>query len=1051
MSFEPKLTPARKIESDLTLLARFEAVARAHPEREAVVFGEERLTYGDLDKASSDLAHWMMSQGVGPGDRVGVCLRPCPGIIVSLLAIQKLCGTYVPIDPDYPADRIRDIAEDAGLGLTLSQDDVIGRIGHALVNPQPYPVQRPLSGGSRPEGFPIPVDGQAVACVFYTSGTTGKPKGIALTYRNLAYYIDSAINQFHIGPGDTVLSIARYSFSISLFELMTSMVAGGTLVLLPRDVVMNYGELAKALSQATVAHIGPALMKGLARHIREHYPTFEVFSGLRHVSMGGDFVPPDLLEGLKDLFPEAELFVIYGCTEIACMGCYYPVSRDEPVLRSYLGRPFPGTECMLRAEDGGLANEGEVGEICFRGPGVMQGYLNHPEWTEAAFVEMAGARYYNTGDLGRIDATGNLEFLGRRDFQVKLRGQRIEVVEVESHLRRAPGVRDAVVSMAKADLEHSRLIAYLTLEDPDQFSLGAVREFLATKLPTYMQPSGWIVLDRMPLNVNLKISRKDLPLPTASNMVETEDYVEPRTDSERALAAIWQEVLGLERVGIHDHFFHAGGDSLMAINLCMLAAEQGFRISPSRLSQAPTIAQLLEGGLEWEDTTDDLAFDSAADGRLPSIPPVILRFLYERGATTPHHWNISRVLTAKRHLSPDMLEQAFRWLGARHDALRLRFDRVGGHWEARVLETADETISYSTFDLSDLPRDQQDASIARIAKDCHRRVNLTQGPLACMVLFELGKGRPQELFFVVHHFAMDVISWKIFWFDFDQVYRRLETGVAAPHPAQVLSFKGWAQRLPEYANSPSVVADVRAWIQQDWSQVSSLPKDLDNKPEWNTNDSAQDMCFVLSEEETRTLLYHFGGGAESVLLSALAVALSHWQKSESIHFDRLLHGRNAAPLGIDTSRTMGCMISYAPTLLKVDVRESPTSILESISAQMTAHGEAGVHVDLYRYLGADPVLTGKLKDLPRTEVLLNYRGQIDDVIERSHLFSGSYDLPGLDHDPTGLRLYPIAISADLVHRRLETRFVFSTNLHQRESVESLCAEFARFLHAVLQR
>ncbi len=806
---KPVPAPPGEFHFESPLHVLFERTAEDHPHRIAVSFGEETLTYGELNARSNELAHWLMAMGVGAGHRVGVCLRPGCGIIIALLAIHKPGGTYLPIDPDYPKERVKSIVEDAGLALTLSQEDGLEKFQGVFTRPYCYPLREPFVNG-HPLGNPqTDIPEQATACIFYTSGTTGQPKGIPISHGSLAYYVLSAIRQFGIDPEDTLLTIAKFSFSISLFDLLASIIAGGRLVILPRTTIMDFGQLTAALEQATVVHIGPALWKGVVRYIREHFVDFNPFDGLRHVSSGGDIVPAELLEDLKTIFGHAEVYVIYGCTEIACMGCFYPAPRAAVVDRSYVGKPFPGTECVLLGEDGEQTPPGEVGEVCFKGPGVMKGYLDKPELTQKAFVERAGALYFRTGDIGRIHPSGYLEFLGRRDFQIKIRGQRIELLEIESHLRRAPGVRDAILSADRTTTGDNRLIAYLTVEDPGHFDLEPVREHLRQFLPDFMQPSGWMILEKMPLNENLKIARRLLPAPTLENLIHTEVHVEPRTETERRLARIWQAILGLPRVGITDNFFNIGGDSLMVMNVCMLAAEQGLAVSPSQLWHSPTIEQLAETCVHPPTGRGEGTPFEPFSGALPDLPPFILRFFHEAGSRTPNHWNISRMLVARRRLVPDLLEATFRHLGARHDAFRLKFERSGARWQARVLSAPEGTIAFRTIDLPGLPESRQGEAIAACAKECQESINLTRGPIAWMALFEMGDSQAQRLFFIVHHFAMDVISWRNFWLEFDSVYRRFEARSDTCVHRLSASFGEWTTLLKPYVDSGPVEADIQ--------------------------------------------------------------------------------------------------------------------------------------------------------------------------------------------------------------------------------------------------
>lgn len=620
------------------LHAIFERIAQEHLNKNAVSFVEQHLTYGGLNEKANELAHWLIFKGIEAERCVAVCLRPGFEIIVALLAIQKAGGVYLPIDPDYPKGRIQSIVEDAAVYLTIAQDDVIENLGDVLVRPYTLQQTKSILDVTRRDNPRVDIGEQNTAYIFYTSGTTGQPKGIAISYKSLAYYVLSAISQFGMTPKDTTLTIAKFSFSISLFDLMTSIISGGRLIVLPRDEIMDYGSLTTALERATVVHIGPNLLKGLVLYIKKNYSTYQRFAGLRHVSSGGDIVPAELLEELKIIFPRAEIYVIYGCTEIACMGCCYLIPRDTLVERLYIGKPFRGTKMILLGDDGKQVTNGEIGEICFQGPGVMMSYLNRAELTSNAFVKIGGSTYFRTGDLGRMHSSGNLEYLGRRDFQIKLRSQRVELIEVESHLRQAPGVRDAVVTANKIGVGDKRLIAYITLEDQNNFSLDAIRAYLHDHLPDYMQPSGWIILESIPLNENFKIARNALPPATLENLIITDAYVAPRNEIERILTTIWQNVLDIPQVGINDNFFNIGGNSLIAMNISMLAAEKGFEVSPLQMAHTPTIAGLVEAGLGQYSEEDGCVPNDRSSGSLPELPPFILRFLYERDCQTPHHW-----------------------------------------------------------------------------------------------------------------------------------------------------------------------------------------------------------------------------------------------------------------------------------------------------------------------------------------------------------------------------------------------------------------------------
>jgi acyl carrier protein/pimeloyl-ACP methyl ester carboxylesterase len=395
------------------------------------------------------------------------------------------------------------------------------------------------------------------------------------SHDNLAAYIQAAHERFAFDNRDVMPAIARFSFSISMFELMSPITAGGTLLVLDRDHVLDPARMARTLGEVTFFHAGPSLLKHLIPHIRDRYSDFSLFSRVRHASSGGDMVPPELLEAMKEIFSEAEVFVIYGCSEISCMGCAYPVPRDGAVVKTYVGRPFDNV--VVRVLDPTLQQlpAGVTGEICFSGPGVVKGYLHRPDSMVNKFVLLDGRRFYRTGDMGRLSDDGCLEILGRNDFQVKIRGMRIELGEVEHNLRRAPAVRDGVVvARETAPGAEKSLVAYVVLDRADQANddetraarLSAIRRHMVANLPDYMVPATYVELDSLPLNHNMKVDRRALPPPDRieDRPVADQSARKPRTTAEKRIAAEWSELLRVAEVRLDDNFFELGGDSMSA-------------------------------------------------------------------------------------------------------------------------------------------------------------------------------------------------------------------------------------------------------------------------------------------------------------------------------------------------------------------------------------------------------------------------------------------------------------------------------------------------------
>ena len=533
----------------------FEARAAAAPEATALRFRDQSLTYRRLNSRANKLARYLTAEGIGAESRVATCLEPSLDVAIVLLAVLKAGAVYVPLDPACPHARMRASLEDIQPRLIITRASLedFERLAKDLSEENPE----------------LDVQPEQTAYIYYTSGTTGKPKGAAASQANLASYIRSARERFGIDSSDVMPAIARYSFSISMFELMSPLAAGGTLVILERDHILDLDRLARTLADATIFHAGPSLLKGLIAHVTRRYPDFDGFAGVRHASTGGDMVPPEVLEGLKRIFFNAEVFVIYGCSEISCMGCTYPVPRGRRLERTFVGRPFENMSVRVLDPAFNLLPAGVVGEIHFAGDGVVKGYLNRPDLSAERFVEFDGRRFYRTGDVGRLSEDGWLEILGRGDFQVKLRGMRVELGEVEHHLRRAAGVRDGVVTARLLGGEEKSLVAYVVIDHGrDEAVLADVRRHMAEHLPDYMLPARYVKLDALPLNFNMKVDRHALPPPEAASP-RVAGFRNAQTPTERRLASLWARLLGLEQIGLDDHFFDLGGNSMLGIKLIL--------------------------------------------------------------------------------------------------------------------------------------------------------------------------------------------------------------------------------------------------------------------------------------------------------------------------------------------------------------------------------------------------------------------------------------------------------------------------------------------------
>lgn len=574
---------------NLPVTTQFERAAATYPNKVAVRFQNQQLTYQELDQQANQLANLLAARGVGPGVIVGVLLGPSIDVLRSLLAIFKLGGIYLPLDPTHPPRLIHDMVSEAKPRLVLNH-----RKGqHLAASVDAIPLDD-APWGLEPTTKPaVSLHLDQPSHLVYTSGTTGKPKGVLNLQRNLQHYIEVARDRYGFTAEDRFASGARFTFSISMFELMSPLTVGASLELLAREEILDLNRLAVKLQDFTVIHFGPSLLGSLFRHLAQNSELPQSYPSMRHASSGGDIVPPTVLERMKQVFPTAELFVIYGSSEISCMGCTWPVPRNETITVTRVGRPFPNVWVKVVDESGNEVEPGTKGEIWFAGRGVVPGYFQRPELNAEKFRDLDGLRFYTMGDVGRFLPDGDLEMLGRKDYQVQIRGMRVELVGIEAAVCNLGLAASCAITVKQVSDDDVRLVAFV-INPRSDLTIADFRKEVGSVLPDYMVPQHMIAVDKFPLTHNGKLDRNQLA--TLPWEVSREGGEAPRTELEVQLAKIMGEVLGVPAVTLDDDFFNLGGHSLLAvIFMDRIKKQLGLDVSPFEHSTVRAIAERKDG------------------------------------------------------------------------------------------------------------------------------------------------------------------------------------------------------------------------------------------------------------------------------------------------------------------------------------------------------------------------------------------------------------------------------------------------------------------------
>jgi amino acid adenylation domain-containing protein/non-ribosomal peptide synthase protein (TIGR01720 family) len=1026
---------------DICVQQLFEAQAAEQPEAVALVCEGEQVSYADLNQRSNQLAHYLRELGVGPEVVVGLCMDRSVEMVVGLLGILKAGGAYLPLDPTYPQQRLSFMLDDAAPSILLTRQSLIAALPVSAARVICLDGDQHLFFDQSKENPDSNISPLNLAYLIYTSGSTGNPKGVQIQHRALINFLDSMRREPGLKASDYLLAVTSLSFDIAALEIFLPLTSGAQVEVVSRELAVQ-GELLRErliANRATVMQATPATWRLLVGAGLE---------GLEGVQRwcGGEALNRELANQLAN--NEAVVWNLYGPTETTIWSGLWRVAAGcESVL---IGKPIANTQFYVLDQQLRPAPIGVPGELYIGGDGVGRGYLNRPELTAERFVpdlfsKARGSRLYCTGDIVKWKPEGELEYVERRDQQVKVRGHRIELGEIETVLNEHPSVMVSLAAVKEDGAGNKRLVAYIVEEPGTGVSARELRENLREKLPEYMVPTQLMKIEALPLTPNGKVDRKKLASVEGMSLILNE-YVAPRSMSEAMLAEIWQRALGVERVGIDDNFFELGGDSIISIQIIATARERGFQLTPKDLFQHQTIATLLEAigsGAVLE------AEQGVVTGPVHLTPSQ--EWFFEQELSEPEHFNQSLLLEVLEEVEVALLEQAAQQVFLQHDALRLRFERSESGWIQYHADGA-EPVSFTRFDLSTVAESDQRAAIEAEAVAVQASLNLTEGPLVRFVYFELGQGRAARLLLVSHHLLVDGLSWRIILQDLEQAYRSLAAGEEVQLSLKSTSYKQWAEEVTAYAASDAVREQWEYWLEPDREQVQSLPRDYESQENLVSDTGIVTVSF--NELETEALLQEVPAAyytqINEVLLSAAAVALKQWSRQRLLLIGLEGHGRDPISERVDVSRTVGWFTTIYPVLLEVPGNETAGEVLKQVKEQIRRMPEQGIGYGMLRYLGAESVQE-HLRELPQAEVLFNYSGQFDQTLGDGGMFAAATENRGVGRSGKNQRKHLLEISGGVVGGRLHMTWIYSQQVHKRETVERLAADFTTALRQLIEQ
>jgi amino acid adenylation domain-containing protein/non-ribosomal peptide synthase protein (TIGR01720 family) len=1450
---------------DKCLHELFETHASRTPDALAAVYGDEQITYGELNRKANQGAHFLRSLGIGLDVPVPICVDRGVRMLVGKLAILKSGGVYLPLDPGYPRERLESILDEIEAPILVAQESVRSKLPDRKMwcldsdwsAVQSQSRENP-SSGARAENL---------AYMMYTSGSTGRPKGVLVPHQAITRLV-CGTDYIRFTPNDAVAQVSTPTFDAATFEIWGALLNGGRLTGIAKDVLLSPEELASAIREQDISVL--LVTTALFNQVALDLPS--AFAPVETLLFGGEAANPSRVRRVLSAAPPRRLINAYGPTEAGVISTIYPVhSVGEDDGTVPIGRPIANTEAQILDRNGNVVPVGVPGELCVGGPGVARGYFRRPGLTAEKFVpdplsQAPGRRLYRTGDVCRWLASGAIEYVGRADHQVKLRGVRIELGELETAMREHPAIREAVALLREDTPGDKRLVAYFVAdpeyrasetdddqaadrvekwrevydqvvypadeesskesEDPtfnitgwrstytnepigsvgmgeqigqtvarikalgpkrvlevgcgtglllfrlapecdlywgtdfsevalahtrewverrglrgvrlekrladdfrgfspssfdavvlnsvvqyfpnaeylvqvlegaldvvapggsiflgdvrnlavldafqasvqlyqardsmsrdalkrrveaqlrqeqelsidpafffalqrhlprirhleirpkrghhqnelmqfrydvtlhvggegtalqvvhpdrwldwdeeglsveglrtrleesrealigvrrvpnarvasavrtlellsaeegpetagelrraateargidpeDLWSLSeelpyrveiswaggssdgrfdgifwrrglessngtrAVAEFpsreekiepwshytsnplrplvtqslipelrkrLAEKLPDQMMPSAFVALDELPLTSSGKLDRKALPAPGTGRPELQAGFLPPRTPAEEALARIWSEVLGVQRVGVFDDFFELGGDSILSIQVVARARQAGLNLSPRQFFQHQTIAALAAVA-EMGEAAE--AQQGVVTGRVPLTP--IQRWFFEQRFPERHHFNQAALLDLGQRVDPRLLERVVRALLTHHDALRLRYQPEGEDFR-QLLGGVEENAVFRHIDLSAEPAENRDSVLEEVANGLQRSLNLSTGPLVRAALFSTGTGS-DRLLIVVHHLAVDGVSWRILLEDLWSGYQQLTVGEDTVQlPAKTTSFQAWAERLEQHARSQAMGEEASYWLELSGRKAPALPVDFVGGE--NDLASAETVVVTLSADETGALLSDVPSAYRTqindVLLTALAQAFRSWTGESGLLLELEGHGREELFDDVDLSRTVGWFTTIFPVWIEIEGAAGIAEALKKVKEQLRRIPRKGIGYGLLRYLRGDEELSRQL--VSRAEVSFNYLGQFHQSIPEGlpvRLVTGA---GGALQSDRGERSHLIEINGGVIDGRLQMVWSYSRRFHKRETMERLADGFLDSLRGIV--
>lgn len=996
---------------DDSIVSMFEEQVKKTPNNIALIYEGLKLTYKELNEKSNKVGHYLREEyNIKANDIVGIQLSRSQNIIIILLGILKSGAAYVPIDPDYPDERIKYIIEDSEPKVVINKDNFTSFLDNecSIENPQ------------------CVVTGKSLFYVIYTSGTTGLPKGTLITNSNYIHYLNWAIDYYFkdSDKGNFPL-FTSLSFDLTTTSIYLALCRGKSLTVFNQESnltdilseIFNGGVIDSV--KLTPSHISLLLNMEL------------VSKNIALAIVGGEELLNQQVGVLKSINPDMRIINEYGPTE-ATVGCIVKEidNENEKIL---IGKPIYNTEVYILDSDCNLLPVGVPGEIFIGGKGVALGYLGRSDLTQSKFIEnpfFTGDVIYRTGDLGRWLEDGDIEYLGRIDDQVKVRGHRVELGEIENNLLKIPGIQFAVLSINSKNAGDKFLAAYYISDI--NYEISEIRNHLSKLLPEYMIPSYFVPLESVPLTSNGKVDRKNLPDPVKNSISTSVEYSAPRNDIEKMLIDIWGSIIGVKNsIGIDDNFFEIGGDSIKAIQIMSRLKQKGINGEVSLLFDNPTIRSFVK----TLNSNVKVIDQSPVSGDIQLTP--IQKWFFNDVDCPKHHYNQSVLLEIKQAVDfkfINNLKESTTFLLKHHDALRMKFIPCDNPIQENR-DVNDVKLFLKEFDLKNESNPWE--KLEDISNEVQDSFNLEEDILIRFVIFYLPEGT--YLLIVSHHLIIDGYSWRILVKDLELGIKQLYNGDSLELPLKTTSYKEWSREINKYGSSRKLRDEIHYWRTQNKNIGSYLPESSLEKRIKSKS------IYTFDREKTDDLLTKtnsaFNTSINDILLVSLVRGLRNlYSEDNSISIDLESHGRSKILKDIDLSRTIGWFTSIYPVVFDIrdceDIEEEIITVRETLEEVPVN----GVGYGVLKYLTDNSSINSN------SEVLFNYLGQFDSELN-GDIFKLTLNSAGDTVSKKALSSYKLTINCLVSDNKFI--IIIESDYYNKEYLDHILSIFSKEITALI--